>query len=108
LNQTVLLGQFEEQKPMPGERIALRYYGKEDEPRGGGPGYHKFRLTVTSREPEMPKWLKAGDEPEAPSSVGGLPPGGLNKQIEAEVTEAEIIEERDALEGGETDDGVPY
>jgi hypothetical protein len=115
LSQKVLLGEFEEQRPMPGERIVLRYIGLQEEPKGGGPAYHRFRLTV-EREQQLPEFLtrpqlEPGEEPsDSPSSLGVLPPGQVNvaePNTEA-VTDAEVVEERDALEGGEDDDPLPF
>src|SRR5215471_17069616 len=41
LSSTVLLQQFQQQRPHPGERIGLKYQGKDPEK-----GYHKYRLVV--------------------------------------------------------------
>jgi hypothetical protein len=41
LSSTVLLSLFDKHKPRPGERIGLKYLGKDPEK-----GYHKYRLLV--------------------------------------------------------------
>jgi len=41
LSSTVLLDQFQKQKPKPGERIGLKYLGKDEDK-----GYHRYRLLV--------------------------------------------------------------
>jgi hypothetical protein len=56
LSQEVLRRQFEEERPMPGEQLSLRYMGMQDKPKRGGPGYHRFRLTV-QRGPRLPEFL---------------------------------------------------
>src|SRR5262249_19085667 len=48
LNSTVLLDQFQKQKPRSGERISLKYLGKDAEK-----GYHRYRLVVDRLETEM-------------------------------------------------------
>jgi hypothetical protein len=41
LSSTVLLNLFEQHKPKPGERIGLKYLGKDETK-----GYHRYRLVV--------------------------------------------------------------
>jgi hypothetical protein len=41
LSSTVLLNLFEQHKPKPGERIGLKYLGKDE-----NKGYHRYRLVV--------------------------------------------------------------
>jgi hypothetical protein len=41
LTSTVLLNLFQRHKPRPGERIGLKYFGKDEVK-----GYHKFHLVV--------------------------------------------------------------
>ena len=49
LSSTVLLQQFQQQRPQPGERIGLKYQGKDFEK-----GYHKYRLLVDRPEAADP------------------------------------------------------
>ena len=103
LSQDVLVREFEDQRPMPGEEITLRYRGFQHKPKGGGRPYHAFRLTV-DRGPQLPEFLTrprlgAGEpEPDIPADTSDLPP----------VPDAEVVEERDAQEGGDDDDSVPF
>jgi hypothetical protein len=46
LSSTVLLNLFQKHKPRPGERIGLKYLGKDREK-----GYHRYRLVVDRPEP---------------------------------------------------------
>lgn len=41
LSSTVLLDQFQKQKPKPGERVGLKYLGRDE-----AKGYHRYRLLV--------------------------------------------------------------
>jgi hypothetical protein len=80
LSADVLVREFEDQRPMPGERITIRYMGKQDKPKGGGPGYHRFRVTMHRGEPQLPEFLTrprlgAGqEESDIPADTSDLPP----------------------------------
>jgi hypothetical protein len=56
LSSTVLLDQFQRQQPRPGERIGLKYLGKDPEK-----GYHRYRLIV-DRPPEAQDFNPLGGE----------------------------------------------
>jgi hypothetical protein len=45
LSSTVLLNLFQKHKPKPGERVGLKYLGKDKEK-----GYHRYRLVVDRPE----------------------------------------------------------
>jgi hypothetical protein len=57
LSSTVLLQQFQQQRPQPGERIGLKYQGKDFEK-----GYHKYRLLVDRPEAADPLALLGGED----------------------------------------------
>jgi hypothetical protein len=104
LNRTVLVSEWERQRPLPGERIAVRYRGVQDEPsvKGGQPA-HLYKLTV-DRGPQLPEFvtrprLEAGQDPgpDVPIDSGDLPP------VDAEVPDADVVEEK-----GEDDGPLPF
>jgi hypothetical protein len=55
LSSTVLLDLFQRHKPQPGERIGLKYLGKDPEK-----GYHRYRLVVD--RPELVELTPLGGE----------------------------------------------
>lgn len=57
LNSTVLLGQFEREKPKVGERVGIRFLGKHPDK-----GYKRFTLIVDRAEPEEPDFSPLGGE----------------------------------------------
>lgn len=63
-----LKDEFAEQRPMPGERAALRYVGLVEKKSAPGEYYHQYVLTV-DRERDLPEFLtrpqlEDGDQPE--------------------------------------------
>lgn len=101
---SVLYRQFDDEKPMPGERITIRYVGFVDKPKGGGPGYRNVRLTV-HRGPELPAFLLAPPpDEEVPLDTAGLPPAPS-----VDVPDAIVVDEPDVREGGDNDDDdIPF
>jgi hypothetical protein len=95
--QTVLENEYERWRPMPGERIAIRYKGLHDRaPSNGGP-YHKFTLTVDRGDRGLPGFLT--DDPqlaggEDPPASDGDPP-----------VDADVVEEENEQKGADDDIG---
>ena len=99
LNRAVLVGEFERHRPMPGERVALRYRGKQEEAsRAGAQPAHLYALTV-QREQALPEFLtkkelapgeQQRDTPDVPIDNAELPP--------APVPDAEVV----------SDDVIPF
>jgi hypothetical protein len=80
LTQEVLVREFADEetgRPMPGESLTIRYMGKQDAPKRGGPAYHRFRVTV-HRGPQLPPFLLGSGsrelESDIPADTAGLPP----------------------------------
>jgi hypothetical protein len=91
LTQEVLVREFSDEhtgRPMPGEELTLRYMGKQDKPKGGGPAYHRFRLTI-HRGPLLPPFLLGPGDPESdiPADTVGLPPPPAVDVPDADVQE---------------------
>jgi hypothetical protein len=84
LSQKVLISEFEEQRPMPGEKVTIRYRGFQDQPKGGGPAYHGFRVTV-DRGQQLPEFLTKPKDPlelaERSDIPTGLPPDPPDAQV---------------------------
>jgi hypothetical protein len=53
---SVLWYQFDEYKPMPGEKVTVRHVGWQDKPKRGGNPYRNIRLTV-DRGQQLPEFL---------------------------------------------------
>jgi hypothetical protein len=106
LNRAVLVSEFERHRPMPGERVAIRYRGVQDEPsRQGGAPAHLYRVTV-DRDQQLPEFLirprlEGGqDTPDVPIDTGDVPT--VPPSSDADVPDADVIEE-----GGD-DDSIPF
>jgi hypothetical protein len=102
LSHAVLQGEFERTKPMPEERIVIRYKGRSEAPtdRGRAPA-HLYRVTV-DREPELPEFLTAppAGELEAPRSDI---PSDMGAFEQTAYTDADVVEEK-----GEDDGDAPF
>ncbi len=105
---SVLWREFERHKPQVGERVTIRHRGFQDEPRGGGPGYRRFTVTVDRGQLQPPfltqPQLEVGhDWGDIPIATAGLPP-----VPSVDVTDADVVEERGAQEGGDDFDKPPF
>jgi hypothetical protein len=93
LNRTVLVNEFERKRPMPGDRVAIRYRGVQDEPsRKGAQPAHLYTLT-TGAEQRLPEFITrpVGELPppdEVPIDTEGLPPP---PPVDAEVVDDDPI-----------------
>ena len=95
MNRTVLFNEFERKRPMPGDRVAIRYRGVQAEPsRKGAAPAHLYTVT-TGAEQELPGFLTrpAGqlpppDDEDLPVDTEGLPePPPLDAEVVAEAEE---------------------
>jgi hypothetical protein len=69
LNRAALVSEWEQLRPLPRERTAVRYRGQQDEPsRQGGAAPHLYRLTV-DRDQELPGFVTG--PPPAQLETGG-------------------------------------
>ena len=96
LNKTVLISEFERHRPMPGERIVIRYRGRaEKASRTGAQPAHLYTVTV-DREQALPAFLTdsserpALNEPDVPIDNAELP-------APPPVADAEVIEDDDRI-----------
>jgi hypothetical protein len=97
LNRTVLVSEWERHRPMPGERIAVRYRGVQEEAsRVGGAPAHLYRLTV-DRDQELPGFLTRPQELE-PADLSDIP-------SDLPPTDADVV---DATADELGDDDLPF
>jgi hypothetical protein len=94
LNRAVLVSEWERQRPMPGERIAVRYRGQQEEAsRQGGAPAQMYRLTV-DRSQQLPEFITrpqlAAPESDIPTDIPTEP-----------IVDATVVEEPD-------DDDIPW
>jgi hypothetical protein len=107
LFQTVLVGEFERWRPMPGERVVLRYKGLSDKAPAGRQPYHQFVLTVDRGGQGLPGFLT--DRPEVgsdiPTDTAGLPAGRsqVDQELDDRIADAQVVDEPEK----EGDDGDP-
>ena len=74
LSSKVLLSQFQKYRPKVGERIGLKYQGRDE-----AKGYHRYRLVVDRPETAAPTFDELGGEEEGPAdrdifAGGEIPP----------------------------------
>jgi hypothetical protein len=120
LNRAVLIGEFDRQKPMPGERIAIRYRGQAE--KASQPGMapaQLYKLTV-DRDRVLPESFSGGeleagapvrrDVQPIPGKPSDIPSDDARSQVDrefdAQVADADVVEEGD--EKGEGDDPLPF
>jgi hypothetical protein len=104
LFQAVLVSEFERWRPLPGERVVIRYRGKSDRERPGLSPYHRFTLTVDRGQPGLPGFLAESAQLEPGEAEVPADTEGLERPVDADVVEEEAEEEK---EGGDDDD-VPF
>lgn len=102
LNRDVLVREFSDQRPMPGERIVLRYRGRAEKSKTGASPAHLYTLTV-DREHQLPGFLApAGQQPTSDIPVDQEFDRLIEKgNADPDVPDAEVVEE-----GG--DDDLPF
>jgi hypothetical protein len=125
LNRAVLVSEFEKHRPLPDERVVLRYRGRQqDTPsRAGAAPAHLYTVTV-DRDQQLPAFLTrpqlepgqdrrrdlevtgGSDVPDDTAGFAyGQPPAA---KADAEVTDAQIVEDKPDSKGADDDDPIPF
>ena len=122
LNRAVLVGEFGKHRPMPGEKIVIRYRGQQEKAsRVGAAPAHLYTLTV-DRDQALPGFLTA-PALEAGERVRDLKQTGESQDLPADpaaftygeqrppavdVPDADVVEDKPKSEKGEDDDPIPF
>jgi len=100
LNRDVLVREFEAQRPLPGERIVIRYRGRSEKAsRAGASPAHLYTVTI-DREQQLPGFLV---RPAIPAE-SDIP---VDREFDQLIEAAENVPDADVVEEG-TDDALPF
>jgi hypothetical protein len=110
LNRAVLVSEFGARKPMPDERIVLRYRGQADKPSKPSMAPAQLYTLTVDRERQLPEFL-ARPRLEGGGQVGSDIPTDdrplVDREFDARIADADVVEDKEHEKEGEADD-LPF